>query len=67
MAETIGERLPGAVARVGRILGGDGIHKLNKDLAFDLMALHAAAEMWLKANEHRQCVAETESEESDEA
>ena len=47
MSETIGERIPGAVERVGRWLGSDlAQRKLNRELLADLMALHAAAKMW---------------------
>jgi len=41
--ETLGQRLPGAIARIGRFLGSDQATKLNREFLADLMAIHAAA------------------------
>ena len=41
--ETLRQRLPDALRRIGRFLGSDQAAKLNKDFLADLLAIHAAA------------------------
>lgn len=41
--QTLGERLPDALARIGRFLGSDAALKINRDFVADIMALHVAA------------------------
>ena len=41
--ETLGQRLPEALRRIGNFLGGDQAAKLNEGFRIDLMAIHAAA------------------------
>lgn len=43
MSETIGERIPGAIKRVGRLMGSSSADKMNRELHADLLALHCAA------------------------
>ena len=42
-SETLGQRLPAALLRIGRFLGSDQAAKLNREFLADLMAIHAAA------------------------
>lgn len=41
--QTLGERLPGAIARIGRFLGSDLALKVSREFIADIMSLHAAA------------------------
>ena len=41
--QTLGERLPDALLRIGRFLGSDAALKISRDFVADIMALHAAA------------------------
>ena len=43
MGEMIRDRIPLALERVGRLLGGDRANQLSRPLREDLLALHAAA------------------------
>lgn len=43
MSETLSERLPGALRRIGLFLGSDQCARFNRDVHADLMSLHAAA------------------------
>ena len=44
MSETMGDRIPDALRRIGHWLGTDAAAKVNREFVADLMALHAAAE-----------------------
>ena len=41
--ETLKQRLPAAIRRIGNFLGSDQAAKLNEGFRIDLMAIHAAA------------------------
>ena len=43
MSETLGDRLPKAVERIGRFLGSDLVQKVSREFVHDVMALHACA------------------------
>jgi hypothetical protein len=48
MAETMGDRVPHALKRVGQWLGMDIAAKVPVQFYEDIMALHAAASEWVK-------------------
>ena len=42
MTETLGERLPGAMKRIGYFLGSDQTQKVKSEFVADIMAIFAA-------------------------
>ena len=42
--ETMGERLPGAIERLRRWLGGDAAMRLDREFHADLLAIHCGAQ-----------------------
>lgn len=48
MAETMGDRVPKALMRIGRWLGMDRAAKVPVEFYEDIMALHAAASEWIQ-------------------
>lgn len=70
--ETLGERLPGAIARIGRFLGSDKALLAAPEFIHDLFAIHAAASdaateiaRW-KPKDGAACPAECDCERCDE-